>query len=263
MVKLDNFDLFPQLFRKNVHLSRLNCVSLSLQNPSHLKLLLIFSQPVWFIVASKSYLMSWPTILSLFFVISLMSLEQLTLKIYSSWITLHVQMKFFITRGNLVLMGLFISWILWKHLMALALTIWSNCLLRGNFRRLGLIGYLTCIYLVKLGWIWMNGKIGDWIFCRHGLRQGDPLSLFLYILAVDPFCRMFNAVVLARIFEGLGNPWICGETKLLQYADDILIFSRTKRKYCIVLKIIVYSFELILWFMINFHKSSINFLHWS
>lgn len=82
-------------------------------------------------------------------------------------------------------------------------------------------------------------KWGVGFLCRHGLRQGDPLSSFLFIIVVDPLCRLLNHAASCGIFEGLGSPWIRGGTKMLQYADDMLIFAKARKEFMAVLKIIL------------------------
>ena len=69
---------------------------------------------------------------------------------------------------------------------------------------------------------------------------------------------MMNAAAFARIYEGLGNPWVCAGTKILQYADDALVFIRAEKSYCAILKTILLCFELISGLAINFHKSSVS-----
>ena len=77
---------------------------------------------------------------------------------------------------------------------------------------------------------------------------------------VDPLARILNAAASAKIYEGVGNPWIYGGTKILQYANDTLIFIKIEKQYLAVLKTILYCFELISSLSINFQKSSISFI---
>lgn len=83
----------------------------------------------------------------------------------------------------------------------------------------------------KIG-INVNGEIRNWISYRLGLRQGKMVSLllFLFILTMEPLHRMLNASAYAKIFEGMGNPWISRGIKLLQYAGDTLIFFKSKEE---------------------------------
>ena len=49
----------------------------------------------------------------------------------------------------------------------------------------------------------MNDKVGDWILCKHGLKQGGPLLPFLSIIAADPLCRMLIKAAAKHIFGDL------------------------------------------------------------
>lgn len=68
---------------------------------------------------------------------------------------------------------------------------------------------------------------------------------------------MLNKASSARIFEGLGNPCVFGGTKVLQYADNTLIFAWARKEYIAALKLILYSFDQISGPSINYPKSSI------
>jgi hypothetical protein len=59
----------------------------------------------------------------------------------------------------------------------------------------------------------------------NGVKQGDPLSLYLFLLAADGLENIFSLGVANGHYEGLGLT-LLNETKILniQYADDILLF---------------------------------------
>lgn len=99
------------------------------------------------------------------------------------------------------------TWFYEGFLTESVLTFLLNCFLKEIFSLLAFqptcIGWiLNLLFSCKVG-VNVNGENEVWIFCRHGLRHEDPLSSFLFILAVDPLCRLLNSTVSAKIFEGL------------------------------------------------------------
>lgn len=67
----------------------------------------------------------------------------------------------------------------------------------------------------------INGRPRGKILARRGLRQGDPLSPFLFTIVGDAlinFCKERNII---KGFS-IGSPAV--EITHLQYADDVLIF---------------------------------------
>lgn len=58
----------------------------------------------------------------------------------------------------------------------------------------------------------------------RGLRQGDPLSPFLFTIIGDALSRSVQLYLEKRILKGFVVGKNRVEVSLLQYADDILIF---------------------------------------
>jgi hypothetical protein len=76
--------------------------------------------------------------------------------------------------------------------------------------------------------IMLNGVDGKHIKHRRGLRQGDPLSPLLFILAIDPLHRLLEK---ATCFGGL-TPLPVREAKLRVslYADDAIMFLNPSKQ---------------------------------
>lgn len=67
----------------------------------------------------------------------------------------------------------------------------------------------------------VNGCPGPWINCRRGLRQGDPISPYLFILIADVL------QMLIRKMTNIRHPIAADEgCPVLQYADDTLMLVR-------------------------------------
>lgn len=105
----------------------------------------------------------------------------------------------------------------------------------------------------------LNGIPGKSFKCKRGLRQGDPLSPFLFILCVDVLFRMLHLATTSHLLPTVG----IGEVKLhtLQFADDIILFFDGSSRSAATIKIILDAFSAYSGLKINFSKSSISPIH--
>jgi hypothetical protein len=102
----------------------------------------------------------------------------------------------------------------------------------------------------------VNGCPGPWFPCRRGLRQGDPLSPYLFLLVADVLQRLLQAD------QGVLHPLIPdAPCPVLQYADDTLVVTKADVASNERLKNILDSFATATGLKINFGKSSVVPLH--
>jgi hypothetical protein len=103
--------------------------------------------------------------------------------------------------------------------------------------------------------IMINGKSIETVQHLRGVRQGDPLSPFLFILAIDPLQKMIEMAsdkgILKRVLPK-GAKLRCS-----LYADDAGVFIRPDKHDLQVLKKILEIFERCSGLKINFEKIEI------
>jgi hypothetical protein len=75
----------------------------------------------------------------------------------------------------------------------------------------------------------INGSSAGFFNSLRGVRQGDPISLFLFVIVMEAFSRMAKALVDHSFFLGFAvNPRGSEQVHIshLLFADDKLVFSR-------------------------------------
>jgi hypothetical protein len=104
--------------------------------------------------------------------------------------------------------------------------------------------------------ILLNGVPGRWIKVMRGLRQGDPLSPYLFLLMADVLQRQIrgNDLLQHPLIDGAPCP-------VLQYADDTLIVLRADGAAARRLRHLLEQFGVAMGLHINFHKSTLVPMH--
>ena len=102
----------------------------------------------------------------------------------------------------------------------------------------------------------VNGCPSPWINCKRGLRQGDPLSPYLFLLIADVLQVLIKKD--GSVKHPLDPRQPC---PILQYADDTLLLLRGDLAEVQQLKLLLDQFALATGLHINFHKSTAVPMH--
>ncbi|XP_023633877.1 uncharacterized protein LOC111829331 [Capsella rubella] len=104
----------------------------------------------------------------------------------------------------------------------------------------------------------INGQPQGHIIPGRGLRQGDPLSPYLFILCTEVLIANIRK---AKLITGIKVANKCPQVSHLLFADDSLFFCRAVSDQCTVILGILRQYEEVSGQQINFAKSSVQFGH--
>ncbi|KAJ4755660.1 RNA-directed DNA polymerase (reverse transcriptase)-related family protein [Rhynchospora pubera] len=116
------------------------------------------------------------------------------------------------------------------------------------------ISWIELLLSTATSAILLNNHTGPYFKHQQGLRQGDPISPFLFIMVTDVLSRMCQAAA-ASIPFNISNR-VCSPFHVLQYADDTLVFSTVKGQAVHSLKCLLTVFSLCSGLNLNLSKSS-------
>jgi len=115
----------------------------------------------------------------------------------------------------------------------------------------------TCLAFATIS-VQVNGSPTNEFKPRRVLRQGDPLTPFLFIIVAERLAGLVKEASKIGIFEGVRVGHKNVEVRLLQFADDTLFFCQP-HLYCVLaIKMILRCFELVSSLKVNFHKGTIG-----
>jgi hypothetical protein len=103
--------------------------------------------------------------------------------------------------------------------------------------------------------ILINGSPTEEIDIQRGLKQGDPLAPFLFLLVAEGFSGRMNNAVNRNLFKGFEVKRDGSVISHLQIADDTLCVREASNENLWTIKAVLRGFEMASGLKVNFHKS--------
>ena len=74
----------------------------------------------------------------------------------------------------------------------------------------------------------ISGELEGFFKSSRGLRQGDPISPYLFVIAMEAFAKIVEKEIMKGKFE---YHWRCKESNIthLCFADDLIMFCRADK----------------------------------
>jgi hypothetical protein len=134
----------------------------------------------------------------------------------------------------------------------------ERLLLKMGFSVLWVEMIMRCLSTVRFT-VKLNGGLSDTFIPSRGLRQGDPISPYLFLFCVEGFSALLRQAQLQKKISGVsfGAP---GPTNThLLFADDSIVFLEGSEETFGVLRGILQDYEECSGQKVNMQKSSIYF----
>ena len=119
---------------------------------------------------------------------------------------------------------------------------------------------MKCISSVQY-WVLLNGQPCGLIVPHRGLRQGDPLSPYLFILCTEALIVNIEKAKRGKQLTGMKVARARPSISHLLFADDNLFFCKAQKEECQTIIMILKEYEVVSDQLINFDKSLIQFGH--
>ncbi|XP_075079806.1 uncharacterized protein LOC142165070 [Nicotiana tabacum] len=117
--------------------------------------------------------------------------------------------------------------------------------------------------LVSNNWysILINGQAHGFFKSSRGVKQGDPVSPTLFILAAEALSRGLNALHTNLYFCGFGMPKWSPKINYLAHADDMIIFSSSDETSLMLIMQVLNAYEAASGQLVNKTKSVVHLHH--
>lgn len=115
--------------------------------------------------------------------------------------------------------------------------------------------WMKMIFTSGTSAILLNGVLGKVFHCRRGVRQGDPLSPLLFVLAADFLQTLLNKAIVDGQLDLPMPRNMLQSFPIMQYADGTLLFLKSCPDQLNSLKDLLNTFAHDSGLRVNFNKS--------
>jgi hypothetical protein len=134
----------------------------------------------------------------------------------------------------------------------------ERLLLKMGFSVLWVEMIMRCLSTVRFT-VKLNGGLSDSFFPSRCLRQGDPISPYLFLFCVEGFSALLKNAQMANEIKGVRFGAYGPHVTHLLFADDSIVFLEASRQNMQTLKRVLRDYEVSSGQRVNLQKSSIFF----
>ncbi|XP_021737156.1 uncharacterized protein LOC110703671 [Chenopodium quinoa] len=117
---------------------------------------------------------------------------------------------------------------------------------------------IHCISTVSFS-VLINGAPSGEFTPSRGLRQGDPLSPYLFILCAEALSGLLNRAVALGHLHGIRVAPLAPTISHLFFADDSIIFAKANLNEVDTIREVLHTYEIASGQMVNFGKTTVTF----
>lgn len=131
-------------------------------------------------------------------------------------------------------------------------------IIKMGFPALWIDRVMKCVTSVTFSFL-VNGEATETLIPKRGLRQGDPLSPYLFLLGAEGFGALIKEAHAYGLLHGISISRNAPVISHLFFADDSLIFARANVREAEEILNILKRYESFSGQVINFEKSEVSF----
>ncbi|BFG37549.1 hypothetical protein CerSpe_238230 [Prunus speciosa] len=115
---------------------------------------------------------------------------------------------------------------------------------------------MQCVSSVKY-WVCVNGELTNLFSPSNGIRQGDPLSPYLFVICIEKLSHIIFDVVRSKQWKYVKSSQSGPSVSHLFLADDLILFGEATSKQARIMKHCLEVFCQASGQTVNFDKSAI------